>query len=522
MIMCLFLGVLSLSFRSFSSHNNDLVAPLVDSPAKTIGSDFNGDGIHDIAMDADLNNDGATDGGAVYILYGAGSLSSTYQLNGEGVNVTIIGKGASDSLGRSLKSAGDVNSDGFDDLIMGAPLNNDGPGANDAGAAYILYGHPSLSADYDLNGNGVDITILGKAAVDRLGNGVSGAGDINGDGFDDILVGANGNDDAINNGGAVYILYGSASLSADYRMDGTGANVTILGKGDTDYLGIEGISSAGDVNADGFDDLIVGAYGNSDLVSSNGAAYLLFGSSSLSADYRIGGAGVNLTLLGGGSIDGFGRGASGIGDINNDGFHDFAASSHLNDNSGGTDAGAAYIMYGRLFEANRTIQMTTEGPNLTIIGVTTAQDRLGRWVTSAGDINEDGFHDIVTGASDTGTVDNQGAGYIIYGSTSLASQINAGNNDVTITGKANGDGMGLTSSGLGDVNNDGFPDVAFSAIYNNDGATDGGAVYIIFGGESISASFLVAGSGPNVTILGKAASDRFGRFIGGGRGGMGP
>ncbi len=517
-------GFLFFFSSALVSRHSDLVAPLVDSPAKTIGSDFNGDGISDIIMGADLNDDQANDAGAVYLLYGSGGLSSSYALNGAGVNVTIIGKAATNYLGENANSAGDINSDGFFDVVMGAFGNDDA--ATDAGAIYILYGHPSLAADYRLNGGGVDATLLGKALLDRLGgrDGTSGAGDVNGDGFDDLIVGAWLNDDGpgANNAGAAYILYGGGTaFSGTINIAATAdTDVTILGKATNDGLG-DFVSSAGDVNADGFDDVIVGAYGNEDVAAGSGASYVLFGGTSLSATINIAGAGADVSLLGGSATSRFGRAISGLGDVNGDGFADFGIGAFLDDNVGGTDAGASYIIYGRRFGSATTISMATVGPNVTIVGDTGIDDRLGRSIASAGDVNDDGFHDIITGADDTGTVNTSGSSHIYYGGASLASQIPMGNSDVTVTGKSAGDAMGIRTTGLGDVNNDGFPDVAMTALYNDDGGgADAGTVYVILGSDSLAASITAGNS--NVTILGKAASDRFGIGLGGGQGHAGP
>lgn len=197
-------------YSNIEIFERNLVAPLIDSPAKTIGSDFNGDGIHDLLMGARLNDDIAISAGAAYILYGAGQFSASYALNGAGVDVTLQGKAGSDFFSRGLASAGDINSDGFDDVVIGAYQNNDGPGANNAGAVYVLYGHPTLSATIAMNGAGPNVTIVGKAASDTLGRTVGGGGDINGDGFDDLIMAADQNNDGpgANNAGAVYILYG--------------------------------------------------------------------------------------------------------------------------------------------------------------------------------------------------------------------------------------------------------------------------------------------------------------------------
>lgn len=510
-------------------HHRDLVEPLVDSPGRTVGSDFNGDGIHDLFVGADQNNDGpgANNAGALYILYGAGTLSETYQLNGAGVNVTILGKAATDRLGSRAASGGDINSDGFDDLLIGAYRNDDG--GTDAGAVYILLGSPNLAADIRMDGAGADSTVIGKSPTDTdtlLGYGVGGGGDINGDGFDDAVMGAFFNDDEATDAGAVYILYGAASLTNTYDLDGTGVSVTIVGKATVDRFGTA-VSSIGDFNRDGFDDILAGAWLNDDGAVDAGAIYVLYGGTSLSTNIRLNGVGVNLTIIGKATSDLVGFMSTGTGDINGDGFDDLLTGSSNNADVT-TSAGAGYIFYGRLL-GTQTLDLADSTENVKITPRAEADDISNGSALAMGDVNDDGLHDILISADkydktgDAGpSLNDEGAAFIIYGSSSLATSIPIGNSAVTILGKGLQDYLGTSISGVGDVNNDGIPDILVSARGNNDTATDAGAAYIVYGSESLSASFNMAGSGGNVTILGKASDDRFGFHLGGGRSNPGP
>lgn len=383
-----------------------------------------------------------------------------------------------------------------------------------------------------MNGVGADVTVLGKAGTDQLGKSVSGTGDINGDGFDDMVMSADQNNDGpgANDAGAVYILYGGASLSSDYRLDGVGVNVTILGKAALDVLGYDAgggkgpsVGSAGDVNRDGFDDLIMGSPRNNDGGSDDeGAAYVLFGATSLSATVELNGSGANLTVIGTTANDYLGQAVLGIGDINGDGFDDFSAATGYTDEIT-TNGGTAYLIYGRSFE-NKTIDTQTAQQDVSITGKADT-DVLGRGISGAGDVNDDGFQDFIVGANlndDNGT--NAGAAYLLYGSPSLSSsyRIDGAGVDVTFLGKSASSSFGVAVSGVGDVNNDGFPDLIFGDSYNDDLAVDAGQVYIVFGSGSLSSAITMNGSGPDVTIQGKAADDRLGAAAGGGRGNVGP
>ncbi|MSP81471.1 MAG: calcium-binding protein [Alphaproteobacteria bacterium] len=191
----------------------------------------------------------------------------------------IQGELFADFSGRSVASAGDVNGDGLADLIVGAP----GQGDYDAGAAYVVFGKDSDTAAVNLSSVAAGIggfKIVGESATEEYaGQSVSSAGDVNGDGFDDLIVGAFLNDAGGNAAGAAYLVFGGASGFATVNLADLAAGIggiKITGEAAIDNAGLS-VASAGDVNGDGFDDLTVGAYGNSSVDLYNGAAYVLFG-----------------------------------------------------------------------------------------------------------------------------------------------------------------------------------------------------------------------------------------------------
>ncbi|MGB3019527.1 MAG: integrin alpha, partial [Ignavibacteria bacterium] len=298
----------------------------------------------------------------------------------------FTGYAADDFFGYSVANAGDVNGDGFDDLIVGAPQND--AVAPDAGRAYIYFGGNIINS-------GVDVILSGVATGDKFGWTVAGAGDLNSDGYDDVIVGAPFNDNGGTDAGRAYIFFGGSPMN-------NSVDVTLTGSNAQDNFGLS-VSAAGDVNANGFADVIVGAPGSDGGGTNAGRAQIYFGGNPMNNS-------VDVTLNGLTAQDNFGTSVSYAGDVNGDGFSDVVCGAPNND-AAGTNAGRAYVYLG-----SNPMNTTAD---LTITGAA-ANDNFGYSVSGNGDVNGDGYSDVISGAplNDAGG-SNSGSVYVYFGGATL-------------------------------------------------------------------------------------------------------
>jgi 5'-nucleotidase/UDP-sugar diphosphatase len=396
--------------------------------------DFNGDGIDDLiigAQGADPN--GQQLAGQSYVVFGStNGFASSIELSSlNGTNgFTINGIDGFDYSGVSVSSAGDINGDGVDDLIIGAQ-GGDPNGKSFAGESFVVFGSRSgFNADLDLSSlNGTNgFVINGIADRDFSGKPVSAAGDVNNDGIDDLIIGARGADP--NNSiyaGQAYVVFGSSSgFAANFELsalDGTNG-FTIDGINDFDILGIS-VSGAGDVNGDGIDDVIVGAYyADPNGQDYAGQSYVIFG--------RDGGFGANFdpsTLDGtnGFAINGIsdgdysGRSVSSAGDFNGDGIDDVIIGATLASSDTNAYTGQVYVVYGSRDGFTSSVELADlNGTNGVIFNGVNSGDLIGFSVSTAGDVNADGIDDVIIGGRTVDSNGNLDAGesYVVFGSKS--------------------------------------------------------------------------------------------------------
>jgi hypothetical protein len=470
--------------------------------------DINGDGVDDFIIGAYYTDPNGSNSGSTYVVFGgagvgAGGALELASLNGTN-GFVINGIDADDRSGYSVSAARDVNGDGADDLIIGAPTAD--PNGSYSGESYVVFGGAGVGAGGALelsSLNGVNgFVINGIDTADESSRSVSGAGDVNGDGKDDLIIGARLADPNGSNSGQTYVVFGGAGVGAGGVLELSalnGANGYVINGIDADDLSGVSVSSAGDVNGDGVDDLIIGARLADPNSSDSGESYVVFGGASVGA-----GGALELSALNG--ANGFvcngidagdhsGVSVSSAGDVNGDGFDDLIIGAR-NADPNGNGSGESYVVFGGAgVGAGGALELSSlNGANGFVLNGIDETDYSGNSVSGAGDVNGDGVDDLIIGAryaNPNGLY--SGESYVVFGGAGVGaggvlelSSLN-GANGFVINGIDAYDFSGSSVSSAGDVNGDGAADIIIGAFIADPNGSNSGESYVVFGRCAIPA-----------------------------------
>jgi hypothetical protein len=417
--------------------------------------DINGDGLNDLLIGAPDANHST---GATYVVFGkldTKAVNLNEVVNGVG-GFVINGIEEGDKAGFSVSGAVDINGDGLDDVIIGAPEagpryacnNKYGKGGDyicksELGESYVVFGKNNTDAiNLSEITNGVEgFIIVGIDNGDQLGRSVSGAGDVNSDGLHDLIIGAPG-------ARRSYVIFGKPEMDAvNLNQITNGIGGFIIDSEKSSYL--HSVSGAFDVNNDGLDDLIIAYRSNS---------YVIFGKNNTKA--------INLNDItegvGGFVIDGANSSVSNAGDINGDGLDDIIIGYYE------TNVNESYVVFGKNDTAAVNLSEVSNNLGGFIINGINGGDKSGYSVSSAGDFNNDGLDDLIIGAPNALYRENQaGQSYVVFGKNDTTavnlSKVTYGIGGLVINGIDKRDESGFSVSDAGDVNGDGLNDLIIGA-----------------------------------------------------------
>ena len=441
----------------------------------------------------------------------------------------INGQSASDYSGVSVASAGDVNGDGLDDLIVGAD-RSDHSGLVDAGRSYVVFGKTGTAA-IDLSavvaGTG-GFVMNGASSTDWSGLSVAGAGDLNGDGLADLIVSSyRAEVSGLTQAGKSYVVFGKASTTAvnlSAVAAGNGGFV-INGEAAGDASGLS-VSGSGDVNGDGIADLLIGAY-LADPAGGTGAgkSYVVFGKAGTAAvelsDVAAGTGG--FVINGENTGDNSGFWVANAGDVNGDGLADVFISAYRADPTSGMNAGRSYLVFGKTGTGAVNLSAVGAGTGGFVINGQCASDESGYRLAGTGDVNGDGLADLIVTSikSDQANGTDAGRSFVVFGKTGGTavelSAVAAGSGGFVINGQSAGDQSGTSVASAGDINGDGLMDLIVGAQSSDPdiGGPNAGRSYVVFGKTGTAAvdlSAVALGQGGFV-INGESSGDSSGSSV---------
>lgn len=401
--------------------------------------DVNGDSFADVLIGAPGGDpSGRSNAGKSFLVFGSDTpLGSALDLSTlDGTNgIVFNGVDAGDRSGWAVSGAGDVDNDGFADFLIGAYLS-DGSTRTLSGETYLIYGSPtlgSLGGSFELStlavGSGEKgVVITGVHAGQGVGDASGfaiGSADIDGDTFSDVLISAPWGDAGGRDSGESYVVFGGQNVSdptsgspgifqLSSLIQGDGSKGVILNgvdQGDASGIAVAGV---GDVNGDGFQDVLIGAW---QAASGAGESYLIYGNPSIRdiAVYDI--ESIAVVLNGVRVNDTSGVSVSSAGDVNGDNYTDILIGSNRAD----SNDGEVYLIYGAATPLANPFELADlaagDGSLGVVFNAADRGDNLGFNVASAGDVDGDGYGDLLLGAvlGDPGGINAAGETYLVYG-----------------------------------------------------------------------------------------------------------
>jgi len=433
------------------------------------------------------------------------------------LSVTLSAEG--DILqGISALAVGDFNGDSVDDLLIGAPFaDRSGPGGEDAGEAYVIFGSPGLEGALDLAVESPDLLIRGAIGGDTLGFEVA-AGDLNGDGIDDVIIGAPASwtlERIRTDLGEAYVIFG--------RPDLGGVIDTLQAEQDFTLIPAEGFARLGssfaiaDLNGDGIDDLAAGApFGGREPGTPPGGprttvgeVYIVFGAQDLSGQRTVARKEQDVLLSGARKLDGFGESLA-AADVDGDGRIDLIVGSSGFEAPGrDQDSGAVFVFHGSSQWPDRLV---TDDAGLTVLG-TGLQQGLGEAVRAA-DLDADDMAEVIAaarGADGPGGRTRAGRVYVVAGADRTG-EVDGSESRGVIHGPDIGSGLPLSLL-VADVDGDGVLDITASAVLTSSSASGVvGVVYVVMNGAEVDTKDL--STDLSGTLLIEAANENDGTGTG--------
>ncbi len=386
-----------------------------------------------------------------------------------------------DFVGFSITAVGDIDGDGTRDLAVGAPQDDDG--GFDLGAVWIIFLMPDGTVKSYQKISEIEGGFTGDLDdADIFGSALAAVGDLNNDGTPDLAVGAARDDDGGTDRGAVWILFlhPNGTVKSHQKISTTSGGFAGAVT-DGDWFGL-GMKSIGDLNRDGSTDLAVGAWQDSDDGTSRGAVWILFLSPSgtVIAHQKISDSEGGFT--GGLSdFDQFGYDIAPLGDLNRDGTLDIAVGSRR-DSGAGSARGAIWILF---LNPDGTVLREQKINDLEggFTGTLVDSSQFGIGLSRVGDYDCDGVRELAVGELSDDGGNDRGAVWILFlnrdGTVKLHTKISdtSGNFPGSLS---DSDEFGRGLAAVGDLNGDGFIDLAVTANKDDDGGTDVGAIWNLF------------------------------------------